>query len=98
MRAYIGYRRIDEPMMYWRTVGGKFEVDCLVGEQLALEIKGSEKFQENMLSGLLELKAERKFKNYILVSRDPVVRTHQGIEILPFQTFLRRLWAGDLVK
>lgn len=97
LRAYIGYHLIDESMKYWRTVGEKFEVDCLIGEQVAIEIKSGEKFQEKMLNGLLELKAEGKFKKYILVTRDPIARTIQGIEIMPYQDFLEKLWSGRVV-
>jgi len=97
IRAYIGYNQIDEALMYWRTVGGQYEVDCLVGQQVALEIKGADTFNEKMLVGLRALKDESKFKKYILVSRDPVRRTIDGIEVLPFQTFLKELWQGGLI-
>lgn len=97
VRAYLGYNNKDDSMMYWRTVGGKFEVDLIVGNQFALEIKSFDRFNETSLRGLIELKAETKFKHYLLVSRDPVRRTVQGIEVIGFKEFLERLWKNEWV-
>jgi predicted AAA+ superfamily ATPase len=97
IRAYLGYRQIDEPLQYWRTVGGQFEVDCIVGNLVAIEIKASETFNEKMLSGLRALKEENKIKKYILISRDPIAKIIDGIEIMPFQAFLEKLWKGQIV-
>lgn len=96
VRAYLGYKNIDEPLMYWRTVGGNYEVDCIVGNLLAFEIKAAESFNEKMLTGLRALKEEAKIKRYLLVSRDPVSRNLEGIEVIPYQTFLADLWSGKL--
>lgn len=98
IRAFIGYSKIDEPMMYWRTVGGQFEVDCLIGQQVAVEIKAADKFDKKMLRGILELKAEKQIKHYYLVTRDPVERAVDGIEVIPYTLFLKKLWAGNLIK
>lgn len=95
IRAYLGYRQIDLPMMYWRTLDSQNEVDCLIGDQVAIEIKSSERFHEKMLSGLVNLKEEKKIKKYVLVSRDPIERTVNGIEVMPYHRFLERLWSGD---
>ncbi|MBL7554355.1 MAG: ATP-binding protein [Bdellovibrionaceae bacterium] len=95
VRAYLGYNNKDESMMYWRTVGGKFEVDLIVGNQFALEIKGFDRFNEKSLKGLKELKSETKFKHYILVSRDPVHRSVDGIEVMGVTEFLKRLWGNE---
>lgn len=97
IRAFMGYSKIDAPLMYWRTVGGKFEVDCLIGDQLAIEIKSADKYQEKMLQGLLELKKENKIKKFMLVTRDPVSRSVQGIEVIPYTLFLEKLWGGEIV-
>ena len=48
------------------------------------------------LKGLFALKAEKKIKKLYLVSRDPVVRAVGGIEVLPYDIFLKRLWERDL--
>ena len=97
IRAYLSYHQKDAPLQYWRTVGGKHEVDCIVGFEFALEIKSSETFQEKMLSGLKALKEEKKIKNYFLISRDPTERMVDGIKVIPYSRFLDLLWGGELL-
>ncbi|MDH4467865.1 MAG: AAA family ATPase [Bacteriovoracaceae bacterium] len=94
VRAYLSYRQLDYPLMYWRTLGETHEVDCLIGNEVALEIKSSEHFSEKMLSGLKALKEEKKFGRYLLVSRDSIERKVDQIEIMPYQIFLDNLWGG----
>jgi len=98
VRAYLGYNNIDEPMMYWRSVGGQFEVDLIIGQQVAIEIKGFDRFNEKSLKSLKELKSEGKIKRHILVSRDSVSRKVEGVEVMGYQEFLKLLWAGNLVR
>jgi hypothetical protein len=38
VRAYLSYTRKRAEMRYWRSVS-KFEVDLVVGDELAVEIK-----------------------------------------------------------
>lgn len=96
IRACLSYLSIGATMSYWRTSNGNHEVDCLVGTEAAIEIKGSAQFSEPLLKGLRALKEEKKIKRFYLVSRDPVVRKVDGIEILPHDVFLQRLWDRDL--
>ena len=97
VRAYTGYNNIEDPMTYWRTVGGQFEVDLIIGNQVAIEIKGFDQFNEKSLRSLKELKTEDKIKRYILISRDPVSRTVEGIEVMGCKKFLELLWQGQVI-
>ena len=97
IRAYLGYHAPDCRMQYWRTSGVAYEVDCILDDQAAIEIKSFDRFQEKSLRGLKALKEEKKVKNYFLVSRDPVRRKVEGIEVLPYNEFLTSLWAGEIV-
>lgn len=97
MRAYLSYTRSAHEMSYWRSVS-QFEVDLLVGTNLAIEIKATELSQDKHLKGLRALKEEKIFDTYILVSMDPKPRkTEDGIHILPWNVYAERLWAGNLV-
>lgn len=40
IRAYLSYKRINEPLQYWRT--RSHEVDFLIGDVLAVEVKSAE--------------------------------------------------------
>lgn len=97
IRAYLGYSKSDLPLTYWRTVGDKHEVDCVIGDTAAVEFKSFETFSERSLSGLRALKSEKKVKNFYLISRDPIRRKIDGIEILPYDAFLQALWDGEII-
>jgi len=60
-------------------------------------IKATESFHERMLSGLLALKEKKIFKRTILVSRDPIMRMSNGIEVMPYTTFSDQLWNYKIV-
>ena len=95
LRAWIDYRKPEERLTYWRSLSG-YEVDFLLGEEVAIEVKSTTLAQEKHLSGLRALREEGKFKRLMLVSRDDRPRKLDGIEILPWREFLSRLWANEL--
>ncbi len=97
IRAYIGYHQLDLPMTYWRTADtSRFEVDCIVGDLLAVEIKSSEQYSDRFLTGLKALQEEKRVKRHILVTRDPVERKVTGVEVMHYARFLKQMWSGDL--
>jgi predicted AAA+ superfamily ATPase len=97
IRAHAGYRGNRYPMAYWRTSSG-FEVDFILGDgAVAIEAKSTENPTSDHLKGLRAWREEQKSKRCILVSRAPRARkTDDGIEILPWQTFLKQLWNDEL--
>jgi uncharacterized protein len=98
MRSALSYFRSQKKMSYWRSTS-QFEVDLLVGQDLAIEIKSTDLVQDKHLKGLRALKEEGLFKNYLVVSLDPSQRkTSDGIEVLPWQVFLKRLWEKKLLS
>ncbi len=96
LRAYLSYARSPEKMSYWRSVNGQ-EVDFVLGEQMALEVKATRQISERHLRGLNTLKEEGLVKNYYLVTQDPVPAKRQGIQCLPWDVFLKKLWEGKLL-
>jgi predicted AAA+ superfamily ATPase len=97
LRAYLSYRRLDSELTFWRTEGG-YEVDLLVGSDVAIEVKGSDLVNERHLSGLRALREEGIFKTFCVVSRDRAVRVVDGITIYPWREFLHRLWKDEIVE
>ena len=95
LRAYLSYTESDSELMYWRTTS-QHEVDFIVGDQCAIEVKSAERVSERHLSGLKTLMEEGKVKKYLLVSRDPLKRTEKNIEIVPWKDFLQLLWERKL--
>lgn len=97
LEAFRSYRRLDQPLNFWRTHSG-FEVDFVLGGEVAVEVKAAEKITERDFRGLRALAEETPLRRKVLVSRERSAwRSDDGIEVLPAQDFLRRLWAGDII-
>jgi predicted AAA+ superfamily ATPase len=96
LRAALDYLRTGADLKYWRTKSG-FEVDLIVGSELALEIKATTQVTDRHLKGLRALREEKALKKYWIVSLDSHRRTLDGIEILPWKEFLQILWAGQIL-
>ncbi|MDD5674020.1 MAG: AAA family ATPase [Chitinivibrionales bacterium] len=99
LTAYLGYSEKLSPLSYWRTVTG-FEVDFVIGEgEIAIEAKSSDVLRTRHFKSLRAFREEFKPRRSIIVSLDPAPRkTDDGIEILPWNIFLQRLWAGEIIK
>ncbi|OGQ98160.1 MAG: ATPase [Deltaproteobacteria bacterium RIFOXYA12_FULL_61_11] len=95
LRAYLGYTRSFDELCYWRTKHGT-EVDFVIGDHTAIEVKAATRITSRDLKGLRTLQEEQIFQRYFLVSRDQVQTRIDGIDALPWQLFLDRLWAGEV--
>jgi len=96
LRAYLSYRRLNQTLHFWRSVQGE-EVDFIVGDYLAIEVKATRQVTDKHLKSLSRLAEENICVRYILVSNDPIARHHNGIELLPWRDFLDRLWKDLLI-
>jgi predicted AAA+ superfamily ATPase len=86
----------SEPLSYWRSTSG-FEVDFILGDHTAIEVKAKENVSAQDLKSLRVLAEEKKLKRYLCVSLIPRPRTLDGISILPYRKFLNDLWSGAYV-
>ena len=93
--AYSGYSELNYPISYWRTASG-IEVDFVLGDhEIAIEVKSASLVGNRHLKGIRAFREEYSAKKYIVVSMDPRPRkTADGIDILPWQVFLDRMWKG----
>ncbi len=96
LRAYLSYRRIRKSLCYWQSKNGQ-EVDFVIGDDIALEVKSSNNIQDKHLKGLKALAEENLCKKYILVSQDTINRNKDNINILYWKDFLTRLWADEII-
>ena len=98
-RAWLSYnRRQDLPLTFWRT-HARHEVDILIGDHIAIEVKASEIVSDHRLTGIRALAEEGKLKRKIVVSMENMARrTDDNIEILPVEEFLQKLWDGEIVE
>jgi len=98
LSAHSRYSGLDYPIAYWRTAS-QLEADFILGDhQVVVEVKGTEQAAAHHLRGLKAFGEEYKTKHSILVSLDAKPRIVDGISILPWDIFLKRLWAGELVS
>ena len=75
-----------------------FEVDFIVGELLAIEVKASDRVNANDLKGISAFMQENVVKDYIVVSQDKVdKKLNSGITLLYWQSFLEKLWRDELI-
>ncbi len=95
IRAYLSYRGQDDVLQYWRSTSG-YEVDCVVGNKLAIECKASDLVSERDLKGLKALAEEGLVEKFAIVSLDPTPRSIDGIQVYPWAHFLRDLWSDRL--
>jgi predicted AAA+ superfamily ATPase len=63
----------------------------------AIEVKAKANVAGHDLKGLRALREETTFKHYIVVSLEESPRVVDGIEIWPWEFFLRALWQGELI-
>lgn len=96
LRAYLSYRRIRKPLCYWQAKNFQ-EVDFVIGDEIAIEVKSSNNIQDKHLKGLKALAEENLCTKYFLVSQDKINRNKDNIAILYWEDFLTRLWNEEIV-
>jgi predicted AAA+ superfamily ATPase len=96
--AHSGYSEKNYPITYWRTSSG-IEVDFVLGDhEVAVEVKSSRMVTDRHLNGLRAFREDYQARRLIAVSLDPRPRkTSDGIDILPWEEFLKRLWGNKIV-
>ena len=92
LKSYSDYIS-GEQLSYWRSTSG-FEVDFIIGDHTALEVKAKKNLSPNDIKSLRMLAEEGKLKRYICVSMEPRMRKVDNIVILPYREFLESLWNG----
>ena len=81
------------PLSYWRSTSG-FEVDFVIGDHTAVEVKAKKNVTPQDLKSLRALSEEKKLKRYLCVCLESRVRKVGEIIVLPYQKFLDDLWKG----
>jgi predicted AAA+ superfamily ATPase len=99
LKCYKSYVKNDLDLSYWALTTG-IEVDFILNDmEIAIEVKSSDRINSDHLKNLRELKKDYpKIKSRFVVSLEKHIRTtDEGITILPYKEFIRRLWAGEII-
>lgn len=89
-RDYAGGSSIS----HWRSASG-FEVDFVLDDHTAVEVKAKANVAPRELRSLLALADEKTVRRTLCVSLEPRRRQVGAITILPWREFLDALWAGE---
>jgi len=84
-----------EPLSFWRSTSG-FEVDFIIGDHTAVEVKAKENVSTQDIKSLRALREEKQLKRFICVCLEKRSREVDGIKILPYAEFLTALGEGRL--
>lgn len=96
LRAALQYQGVHQPLQYWRSLS-QLEVDFVVGDLLAVEVKSAGRVSEHDAKGLRALQEEISCKRRVIVSLEQTARRlEDGIEVLPVREFLQKIWCGEL--
>ena len=95
--AYRSYNGKDFAINFWRTKTG-LEVDFVLGKgEVAIEVKGASRIDKKDIHGLEAFIQAYSPKKSIIVCNEKEKRIHGKSEILPWEVFLGRLWAGKVI-
>jgi predicted AAA+ superfamily ATPase len=83
------------PLAHWRSASG-FEVDFVLGDHTAIEVKAKRHVSTHDLKSLLAIAEEGLLKRLLCVCLEPRPRKVGAVEILPCGEFLERLWNGEV--
>ena len=98
IKTYIEYCRPETKLNYWRSTSG-FEVDFVLNDEVAIEVKGASKVGKKEMKGLHAISQEKTIKKLILVCMEERPRIEDTkVLILPIEDFLKRLWNHEMIE
>jgi predicted AAA+ superfamily ATPase len=101
LRAYNDYRGLFDDMYYWALPGpSRVEVDFLLSrgpDLIAIEVKSGTAFTDTWCKGLRAIEPLEGVKRRMIVYPiGPVMKTWDGIDVIPFEQFAEKLARGEL--
>lgn len=97
LNAHRSYLDLHYGISFWRTKSG-LEVDFILGDgEIAIEVKGASRVDKTDMRPLRAFMEEFRPRLGIVVSNEKHERRIGDITLLPWQNFLNKLWAGELL-
>lgn len=94
--AYRDYHQLDFEIQYWRS-RSQLEVDFVINDEIAIEVKGTSRISKPDMKGILALKEEVLLKRCFVVCTEKQEKMIDGIEIIHVDKFLKNLWASQII-
>jgi len=98
LRAYLSYKLKNKYALQFFRTTSQFEVDFIIGNILAIEVKTTDRLRNENFKGLRALREENKIKDFYLISLDKNEIQREGIHCLFWQNFLGKLWEGKIIS
>ena len=96
LRAYTEYKQLPS-LKHW-NVAKRYEVDFILANSVAIEVKSSKNINKRHLKSLIKLKEEEAHSKFYLVCNEPLERLLEGINIVPIEKFLKLLWEDKIIN
>lgn len=97
LKAYLDYTFANARLSYWRSET-QLEVDFVIDDKIAVEVKATEHVGATHLKGLKALGEDFPRMRKIVVSTEERPRMIDGIEIMNVSSFFKDLWDGKIVE
>lgn len=94
--SWVSYNQ-KKPIKYWRSTS-QFEVDFIIEDKIAVEVKGKSIISSKDLKGLKMLREENLLTRYIVVSTVERDYVEDEILIMNWKSFLDKLWSDKLLE
>ncbi|PCJ50952.1 MAG: AAA family ATPase [Gammaproteobacteria bacterium] len=96
LKAWLSYSRNRQSLTFWRSINGQ-EVDFIIGNEIAIEVKSTTRVQGKHLKGIKALAEEVPLTHKIIISLDNKKRImDDNFIIYPVKDFFAELWANKI--
>jgi predicted AAA+ superfamily ATPase len=97
LKSYLDYQRIQDRLCFWQSKH-QHEVDFIIGDDIAIEVKATQKISPRDLKNLYILQEENICKQFILISHDKIETKKDNIWCVHWKTFIEMLWEGKIIS
>lgn len=91
LKTWCDYRGQGAELCFWRCRAGH-EVDFVLGDEVAIEVKASDNVTARHVAGLGALREEALLRRHVVVCQEARRRVVDGVEVLPWREFMDELW------
>jgi len=95
MDCYRDYFSQESEIGFWQDYQ-EGEIDFIINDEIAVEVKSSEKLRREDLKSMQKFMAKGRLKRHIIVTNSKERTSIEGIEVIPWQDFLQELWAQQI--